>query len=292
MTTLGNMLQSTGLVLLHIIGACILIGAFWVVQDRITHFDDKAERAKGNNAAWISRIAGSAGIVIASAGSLVMSDAPPWTDLGMFMLDGGSAIVVFSIAMAFIFDRVVLPDIKNTLEIERGNKAVALFEGFGFLAMGCIMCGSFAGGGTGLIVGQLSGLAFGLIGAITLMLTYLIYTSGWRILRKCHIDQQIERGNIAAAIDAGSLILAMGIVLMFNIMGDFTGWGHDFASYAFGLPKSIIVVFFARALALKTFARRMGRTINGEHHGNVMKSLVVGSFSITGALVAGLVIVG
>lgn len=302
MTDIETIGRATGLILLYIVAGFLLVGVFWLVQDKITPFTDKEERARGNVAVWVQRIGGSTGILIASAGSLIMSDGPLWANLGMFLLDGVCAIVVFSIAMVLIFDPVVLPGIKNTLEIQRGNGAVGLFEAFGFLAMGCIMCGSFAGSDPDLLTGQINGLLWGLIGAVTLMVAFLLYSLVWLFLRACGINKQIAEGNTAAAVDAGTLLFAMSIVVMFSIMGDSANSVQDLASYtrslvgeltlfARGLAAGVLAVFTARILA-GIFARRMGSTTREKHHGNVLKSLMVGIPSIISALSAGLIIVG
>jgi uncharacterized membrane protein YjfL (UPF0719 family) len=282
----------TGSILLYIVAAIVLVKVFWIVQDILTPFNDKEERQRGNPAAWIHRLGGSVGIMVASTGSLIMSDQPLWTNLGMFLLDGVTAIAVFSIVMVVIFDPVVLPGIKNTLKIQQGNVAVALLEAFGFVAMGCIMCGSFAGSDSDLLKGQINGALWGLIGAVTLMVAFLLYVTFWAIFRACGINKQIAEGNIAAAIDAGTLLLTMGVVLLFNIMGDSVGFMQELTSYLNGLV-AILAAFAARILIGLTFARGMGSTDKeGRHHGNVMKSLVVGVPSIAAALTTGLLIVG
>jgi len=102
------------------------------------------------------------------------------------------------------------------------------------------------------------------------------------------VDTLIAQGNMAAALDAGSLLFSVSVTLWFSISGDFTGWGEDLASYAVAAVSSIVAVSIARGLAVLLLARGLSVT-GGGYHGNVAKSAIVGLVSVGAGLVAGLV---
>lgn len=278
-----------GGILPFIAAGFVLMFVFRLIHDRITPFDDQAEMKAGNVAVGLNRAGGYLGVWIAISGSLILSEESYWTDLGMFLLDGVIAIGVFTIA-AYVFDWIILPRINNAGEVAGGNKAVGLLEACIYVSLGFIMCGSFAGGGANLLTGILSAVAFGLTGLATLMVVWLGYNLVWRkIDPKCSIDRYVAEDKLGAAIDAGSLLLAMGVTIMFSIIGDFSGWGQDFLSYAIAVVASMLAVTVGRVIASLTLTRGTSFNKAGEHHGNLAKSLTIGFVSIGVGLLSGLV---
>jgi len=267
----------------------VLLPLFKLVHDKITPIDDDAALRAGNAAAGINRGGAYAGFLIAMSGSLILSEETSYlSDLGMFLLDGVIALGVFA-AAHYAFDWVILKKVNNARAILGGNVAVAIVELCAYLSLGLIMSASFSGGGQSIWAGMASAVLFSAIGLGTLMGVYAAYDAGWRWRRHCDVDKQIGDGNVAAAIDAGSLMLAMSITLWFSISGDFTGWWNDIASFAVAALSSILAVSIGRGLAVLVLARGLGSTGSGLHHGNVAKSAIVGLSAIGAGLVAGLV---
>lgn len=266
----------------------VLLPLFKWVHDKITPIDDDVALKAGNAAAGINRGGAYAGFLIAMSGSLILSEEPSYLhDLLMFLLDGVIALGVFAVAH-YAFDWIILKKVNNASAILDGNVAVAFVELCAYLSLGLIMSASFSGGGQDIVMGVASAILFSAIGLATLMGVYAVYNVGWR-LRRCDVDKQIGDGNVAAAIDAGSLMLAMSITLWFSIAGDFTGWANDIVSFAVAALSSILAVSIGRGLAVAMLVRGFGSTKGGLHHGNVAKSAIVGLSAIGAGLVAGLV---
>jgi putative membrane protein len=266
--------------------AVALLVVFRFVFDRLTPYDDRAIAKSGNSAARITRWGAYLGYLTAVMGSLVMSGQPYWTDVMMFAADGVVALIVFAIAY-YAIDLTILRRINNAGEIEKGNRAVAKVEFCGFVALGIIMNASFAGGGDrSPVTGMGSAALFSFIGLISVMLAYTVYTVAWAA-RGCSLDTQILKGNRAAAIEAGSLLLAFSTTLWFSIIGDFAGWSDDIKSYAIAAGFSVVVVSAARSVT-SLLLRKMGRTQKGVHHASVAKATIVGLVSILAGLGAGL----
>lgn len=266
-----------------------LLFVFRLLFNRLTPYDDAKVKQRGGDAAKaarITRLGAYLGYATAVAGSFVMSRQTYWTDVMMFVLDGLVALGVFAAAY-YVIDLTILRKINNAGEIEKGNTAVAKVEFCAFLALGIIMNASFAGGGDrSMVSGFGSAALFSGIGLLSMMLAYTVYTVGWAI-RGCSLDVQILKGNKAAAIEAGSLLLAFSTTLWFSIIGDFVGWADDIKSYLVAAVFSVLIVSASRMLA-SLLLRNMGRTQKSVHHGSVTKATIVGLVSIVAGLGAGL----
>lgn len=266
-----------------------LLFVFRLVFNRLTPYDDakiKQRRGDAAKAARITRYGAYLGFAIAIAGSFVMSRQPYWNDVKMFALDGLVALGVFAMAY-YVIDLTILRKINNAGEIEKGNTAVAKVEFCAFVALGVIMNASFAGGGDqSMVSGFGSAALFSGIGLLSMMIAYTVYTVGWA-MRGCSLDVQILKGNKAAAIEAGSLLLAFSTTLWFSIVGDFVSWEDDIKSYLVAAVFSVLVVSASR-MVVSLLLRNLGRTQKSVHHGSVKKATIVGFVSVVAGLGAGL----
>jgi len=268
-----NELINTALLPYYFAAVILLLPVFGWVHNKIT--PSNRVSFKGNPAARTKYIFAWAGCAIAMLGSLIMSDEAFRTDLLMFGLDTLVVIVTFAFAN-FLFDKAILWKVDNNKAISEGNKAVAFVEACAYVALGLIMCASFAGGGLNWLGGWLSAAAFSGTGLLTLAAVYFVYAKCWKV--RCNIDAEIGKGSMPAAIDAGSLLLGMGIVLFSSIIGDFTGWQGDFASYFEAAGIGIVVVALGRVLL--ALLLRGNRSTHEAHHGSMAKSATVGLVTI------------
>jgi putative membrane protein len=269
--------------------AFVLLFIYKVVHDRLTPFDDYAEMERGNAAAALTRNGAYLGVLVAMSGSLIMSDQSYINDLLMFLLDGVVAIAVFTVA-SHVFDWIIVFRVNNSEQIQQGNLAVALVEACAYMSLGLIMSASFSGEGAGLVTGLLSAVLFSLIGLGTLSAIYLVYAVYWRRHHGAHrIDDEVGAGHMDAAVDCGSLLLAMSITLWFSISGNFTGWANDIKSYAVASGASVIAVAISRVFARILLSRHTDPFIEGSSSGNVAKSTTIGMVSIGIGFVVGLV---
>jgi uncharacterized membrane protein YjfL (UPF0719 family) len=267
----------------------VLNGVFHVVSDFVTPFVDRVQRALDNKAAAWNRFGATLGFNLALTGSLFHREPTVGGDLGMFMLDGIVALAVFIVAH-YVLDMVILWGVNNSREIEKGNMPVAIVESCAYVAIGLVVCASFTGGGQSLAEGLLSAVAFSFIALLTISAVYVSYVLIRYKLTGCHIDREVANGNMAASIDAGSLLLAMGFTLWFSIYGDSAGWTQDLLSYAIAAGSSIFVLFLVRmAITAGWRFRGVAQTTRGRHHGKVAQSMQLGAYSIAAGLMAGLV---
>lgn len=244
----------------------LLLPLFKLVHDWITPIDDDQALKDGNPAAGTNRGGAYLGFLVAMSGSLILSEESSYLrDLTMFLLDGFIALGVFAVAH-YVFDWTMLKKVNNARSILAGNGAVARAELCAYVSLGLIMSASFSGGGQGVLAGMANAILFSAIGIAVLVGVYTVYDILWRWRENCDIDKQIGDGNMAAATDAGSLMLAMSITLWFSISGDFTGWWNDIASFAVAALSSVLAVSIGRGLAVLVLTRGLSSTKSGEHH--------------------------
>jgi uncharacterized membrane protein YjfL (UPF0719 family) len=249
----------------------VIVGLAKLVFDWRTPFDDTEQLDLNNHAASWTRGGAYLGIMLATLGSLLTHDVDYWARLGLFLLDGVWAILVFTVA-SIIFDLVILRRANNCDEIVRGNLAVGVIECFAYTGLGTVMFAAFAGQDRqvpgeafnmwSFLEGQLSGLVFSFLGLFTVVAAYWVYTRVMylRSGRSFHIDRAIHGGDLAAAIDAGSFLLAISVTLWFSIYGPFNGWLNDVVSYFVAALAAVIAVaagsLVARPLLLNDFGER------------------------------------
>lgn len=278
------------------VGAYTVVGVFilavyMLMHDLITSHNDHELMEDGKIAPALNRSGAYFGLLLAMTGSLVMSKASFEDNLPMFAVDGIIAVVVFLLAH-FLIDFVVLRRVNNQDVVGRGNLAVAILEAFTYIGLGLIVGAAFSGDGDqSFWAGMGSAVAFSGIGLVTLMIIYVAYDVAWKIVHKFWIDNAVAADNRAAALDAGSLLLSMSIVLWFAIAGDHEGtFARDFGSYAEAGVNGIVILMAARALALLALTFGIERSSRGMHHQNVAKSLVLAGVSLGTAAVTGLAI--
>lgn len=273
----------------YLVALAALLLLYKVLHDWITPYNDRQLLVEGNKAVAITRAGAYLGVAIATIGSLISGDEQPyWLNVGTFVIDGIIAIVVMTTAV-FLFDRVIIRKVKNSERIVEGNVAVGLMEACAYISMGLITSASFSGGGQPFLAGILSAVLFSFVGMATLAVIYLAYCLFWKRFKQCDVDDQIGRGNLAAAIDAGTLLIAMSITLWFSISGDFTGWDSDLGSYVLAVLSSTLVVPVGRVAVSKLLAHGLQMTTCDGHHQSIGRSLIIGFVSIAIGLMLGLI---
>lgn len=251
-------------------------------------FHNEAELAAfdaTNDASGINRFGAYMGLAVAvGLGPLLGSkDTDYLSGLASFYASGLITIVSF-IVFHHVLDKVVLRNINNAGEIRNGNVAAALTEAAAYVALGLVISGSFAGGGQPFGEGILSALLFTVLGTITLMLVYALYTLSWKRFRGIDVDRKIYERDLASGIDAGAVLIAIAVTLFFSIAGDFTGWLDDLVMFCIAVLSSTTLVLVGRFLAGKLLAATVKRG------SDLNRSLELGAVTIGIGLVAGLLI--
>lgn len=285
------MLKAMSMGFIGILPYMVALFGLWmiykVLHDRITHYDDDGEIKAHNEAAGINRAGAYVGIGIAASGSLIGSDLGFWADLGMFILDGLAAILVFTVAK-FVMDWVILHQVRNIDQVAAGNKAVAMVEAFSMVSLGIIGCASFSGGGQNVWAGLGSATLFSSFGVILLASVYWLFSLVYRLQYKCSVSGEIESGNTAMAKEVGGMLLAMSIALWFSISGDFTGWVDDIVYFLIAAISSMASVLLAWFLSGRLLTRTPS-VVDGVHQHNDAAAILKMGAMVAFGLTAGLV---
>lgn len=286
--TLNLILISFAWVVPYLLIVMVLLYVFKLIYDKITHYDDDAQLRSGNFAVGLGRASMYIGLTLAMCGPLLSQQQDFWWDLLMYTIEGVAAVVVMTLA-SFVFDRVILPRIDNRKEIGAGNVAVAVVEAAAYIGLGFIMLSSLAGAaGPTLVNDILSGLLFIVLGLGTLMGIYWLFVLVYKS-RKVNVIKEIEAGNVAIAIEAAGVLLAISTLLGFSIIGDFRGWAIDIVSYLIAAVAGVLAVVVAQIISRLLFNRGGTLREDGAHAANISSASVNAGLLVSLGVVAGLV---
>jgi uncharacterized membrane protein YjfL (UPF0719 family) len=274
----------------------VLLLVYRIVHDRITRFDDSEQVSRGNAAVAVSRGGAYLGILVAQLGTFVLNDVDNFGErLRNHAINGAVALVVFT-AATYVIDWFVLRKANNQDDLAAGNLSVAAVEFGSYVSLGAIMAAAFGGDdpGVSFAIGLLNAVVFSFVGLFSLMLVYTAYVKLWQVRTKVHIDSEIDNHNVAAGIDAGSLLLSVGFVLACSIAGDHVSWSDDLITYGLAAVVAVVSITIARAATL-LFLPSVLRTAGGHngtvHHENVAQSFIVALASIGFSAIIGAAIV-
>lgn len=218
----------------------LLVTAFWVAAlwktlNVITKFDDNEQFARGNVAYAMQRVGLCAAQVIALVATISGYDtADPLRSVGWMMVEGlyiSAALIVSRWAIDFL----LLPRISNQELLLNGNKAVGIVEAGAYTGLGFLLAGSLTGTASSNWLSFFSAVVFYLAGLAFVTAVYWLHE--W--VTPYSLRDRLKDGNMGAALEISSLLLATSVVVSVGVAGDFTGWLEGF--YAFGLTSVISV---------------------------------------------------
>lgn len=140
----------------------------------------------------------------------------------------------------FILDKLVLNQFSTKKEIiEDRNVGMGAVEFGSYIASGLIIAGAINGEGGG----PLSAIVFFLLGQLVL----LGYSKIYQLSTPYDIHEEIEKDNVAAGVAFGGNMVAIGIILLKGVQGDFIGWGSNIAIFAVYAAIGFGILFLLRA---------------------------------------------
>lgn len=242
----GNLPRDAAFVAL----ALFLLFVARLVKGLITPFDLKEQMtAKDNPAVGISVAGYYVGVLIVMMGPLMTpaeAAVPLWQDL---LITGGYAffgIVLLNVSRAII-DRVLLRSFDTVKElIEDRNVGTGAVQMGAYVASGLMVGGALYGQGGGphtavvmYVLGQIGLLVYGWI---------------YRLICRYDIHAEIEKDNVAAGVSLGFNLIAIGIVLMKGVGGDFIDWDISLVklglTFVIGVIMLIVLRFMVDLLLL------------------------------------------
>lgn len=222
------------------------------------------------------------GIMLGMYGVISGPSAGYWQDVFDVATYGLVVSIFFVFARGFN-DFVVLGHVSNTAEVKRGNLAVGLVEFGAFIATGIIAMSSMIGEGGG----YLGAILFFVAGQIVLLLVTLVYE--W--VTPWSVKDEIKKGNAAAGLRLGGLMVAVAVAIHGAIAVDFVSWDYNLRVLAvngiiaviFMLLISVVIDrFFFRGTNIET---EIVRDRNVAAIGVVTALQIAGAFAISAAVI-------
>lgn len=122
-----------------------------------------------------------------------------------------------------INDKFLLSKFCNKQQIiEHQSLAVGLAQGASYIAAGLVIAGALTGEGS-----MLSALVFYLLGQVLL----IVFSKLYDLLTRFDLQQELEKGNVAASISFSATKIALGIILLHALVGEFVSWQQSISLF-------------------------------------------------------------
>ena len=221
--------------------ALLLLVVARFIKDLMTPYRMREEMTARDNPALGMSVAGYYLAVLAICmGPLMTPAAPLWKDL--VATAGYTALgIVLLNAARIIVDKVLLPDFSTVKEIvEDRNAGMGAVEMGAYIASGLVIAGALHGQGGG----PDTALAIFFVGQVLLV----VYGRLYRLVCRYDIHQQIESDNVAAGVSFGLNLVAMGVILMKAVGGEFKGWETHLPQIGIYAGLGMVFLLLARVL--------------------------------------------
>lgn len=134
----------------------------------------------------------------------------------------------------WINDKFILRAFCNIKKLTEDQDAGVGAVQFGiYTATGLIISGAVSGEG-----GWLSFIVFFALGQILLIISSIIYQQ----LSAFDIHSEVASNNIAVGVAFGGSLIALGLILMNGVAGDFIDWKQDISSFAISAFSGLILL--------------------------------------------------
>ena len=171
-----------------------------------------------------------------------------WQEVLNVLIYSAVGIVILNVAR-IVVDRVVLYQFSTEKEIiEDRNAGTGAVEFGVYVAVSLVIAGSISGEGGG----PEHSLVFLALGLATLVL----YTLFYELTTPYKIHDEIERNNASVGVALGGNLIAIGIISLKAIAGDFVGWSEALAGFVtFALLGFILLLVVRRLTDFVLFPR-------------------------------------
>lgn len=164
------------------------------------------------------------------------------TDIINVSMYSGIGVLMLFLAR-FINDKLFLAQFCNHQQIiEHQKLSVGIAQGASFIAAGFIISGALAGEGT-----LLSAIVFFLLGQVTLLIVSKLYDG----ITAFDLVDELEKGNTAAALSFASTKIAIGIILLHALVGEFNTWSQSISLFFIDATIAIVLLPIVRILVDK-----------------------------------------
>ncbi len=236
----------------YVVTAFILLLIAKVTLDVVTPYklDDQLS-AKDNPAVGLSLIGYYLGVCIVfigatfgegAADAAIEAGEMPGMDyvreLGIDAAWALGGIVLLNISR-LILDKVVLRRFSTRKEIvEDKNVGMGAVEFGTYVASALVVAGAISGEGGGIE----TALAFWGLGQVAMIVFSFIYQA----LTPYDFHEQLEKDNVAAGVALGGNLIAMGVLMMAGVAGDFVGWQENLTRFGWLALAAVVLLAVGR----------------------------------------------
>ena len=239
------------------LGVVVLLVAK-LVRDATTRHRLDAEVVQNHNLAEALRISGYLfGVVLVFVGA-VYEPAHLSVLAGGFGFDADFGLNVLKVflyslagiaalnVMRLVMDRLVLYQFDVEKEIIQDQNAGTGAAELGiFVATGLMIAGAISGSGGGNELSEaITSLVFFILGMVVLVLFALFYE--WTTSFDLH--EEVEKDNVAVGIAFGGNLIAIGLVMLKALAGDFLGWTQGITEFVIFAIVGFLLLYVLRLL--------------------------------------------
>ncbi len=183
--------------------------------------DVKNELVFKDNLAFAFGVSGYYAGLIIVIGSAIVGESRGFLfdliDISIYSILG---IVLLNLS-ALIVDKIILTKFDLRKEItEDRNSGAGVLKGVVFIGSALILFGSITGESNDAISGIFTATGYWLLGLIILLVTAKLYN----LMLSYDLHAEIEKDNVAAGVAFSGALLAISIIIMNALLGDFNSW--------------------------------------------------------------------
>ncbi len=262
------------------ISVLIIFLAKLLADRRTTEFDDDVHIDDGNLAVGLRRSGLYLGIAIALCAVVTGDSKGFYSDILALFTDSGLILISLFLSR-YINDKIMLGHINNDQECMQGNAAVGIVEACMYIATGFVLNGSLTGLSNTMVESILSTLVFFILGQAALLIFGYLY----EVITPFNVRDEIKKGNPAAGLGLGGILIALGIILRSSIAGPSTDWSIDIANFGIYAVYGIVMLLVFRLVIDKILFPTTKLSLEITEDKNVAALLVAESAIIAVAVI-------
>lgn len=252
--------------------AVVFVVGKWINDAISVHNVDQQLTEHDNPALAVSTAGYYLGIIIVFIGALV---GPSSTLLWDLLLVGGYGLggIVLLLLSRYINDQFILRRVSVNRElIEDRNPGVGAVLFGSYVASALVVAGSIQGEGGG----PHTALVFYALGQVALIGFTWIYD--W--VAPYSLIDQIEQDNVAAGVGFGGALIAIGIIVMRAVAGDFVGWVADLQYLGWNVLLVFVYLIGVRFFFDRVLIPKSDLSLEVTRDRNVGAGLLEGTVSV------------
>ncbi|GAA4112752.1 hypothetical protein GCM10022393_11340 [Aquimarina addita] len=206
-------------------------------------------------------------------GASIIGESTGWVDdlliIAYYSLIG---VVLLNISV-WINNKVILTKFNIKKEIiEDQNVGTGVIEGAILISTALILYGAITGESTGLIEGTITAVVYWVLGLVIMIITSKLYSA----VVGYDVHDEIEKDNVAAGVAFAGAILAISIIVMNALLGEFEDWKTTLLDVCVQTILGLIVLPIMRVVADKILlpGQRLTDEIVNQEKPNVGAGLV------------------